>query len=268
MQTGRLVNMRAASLWAGLLILLQAGPAGADTLPSPLEHGGEADVVEVIDGDTVVLDDGREVRLVGTQAPKLPLGRRDFPTWPLADEAKEALEALVLGQRVALGYGGLRTDRHGRVLAHLFRLDDGAWVQGSMLAAGMTRVYTFPDNRSMAAEMLAAEREAREEGRGIWALDWYDVRDADGLAEDEDSYQLVEGAVVEVAVVRDRIYLNFGADYRTDFTVVIDEEDFAAFDDWMALEALAGRQVRVRGWIEEYNGPMIAVTHPDQIEVL
>jgi len=262
-----MTEMRAASLCAGVLTLLLAGPAGADSLPAPLESGGEAEVVAVIDGDTLVLDDGREVRLVGTQAPKLPLGRPGFETWPLADEARQALEALVLGQRVALGYGGLRTDRHGRTLAHLFRLADGAWVQGAMLAAGMARVYTFPDNRSMVAEMLAAEDEARALGLGIWALDWYAVRDPDGLAGAEDSFQLVEGVVLEVAAVRERVYLNFGVDYRTDFTVVVDEDALPAFAP-EALEALAGRRVRVRGWIDDYNGPMIAVTHPEQIEVL
>ena len=34
------------------------------------------------------------------------------------------------------------------------------------------------------------------------------------------------------------------------------------------LEALEGRVVRVRGWVESWNGPMIKVTHPEQIEVL
>ena len=260
--------MRAVSLSAGVLALLVAAPAGAASLPDPLEPGGEAQVVAVIDGDTVVLDDGREVRLVGTQAPKLPLGRPDFPTWPLAEEAKQALEALVLGQRVALGYGGLRTDRHGRVLAHLFRIGDGAWIQGIMLSAGMARVYTFPDNRSMVAEMLAEERAARSQGVGIWALDHYAVRDPESLAGAEDSFQLVEGTVVDVAFVRERVYLNFGADYRTDFTIVIERDDLTAFDGAaFTLDTLAGQRVRVRGWIDDYNGPMIAVTHPEQIEL-
>ena len=32
--------------------------------------------------------------------------------------------------------------------------------------------------------------------------------------------------------------------------------------------AYRGRRVRVRGWLESYNGPMIEATHPAQIEVL
>lgn len=256
--------------WVALIVLPLAVPVQAADLPEELEPGGSGLVVEVIDGDTVVLDDGREVRLVGTQAPKLPLGRPNFPTWPLADAAKLALEDLVLGQEVFLGYGGREMDRHGRVLAHLFRAEDDAWVQGAMLADGMARVYTFPDNRSMIPDMLALERAARAAEQGIWALDYYSVRDAESLDQlEEDTFQLVEGRVVEVAAVRNRTYLNFGVDYRTDFTIVIDRDDIDAFEEaGFDLESLAGQHVRVRGWIDSYNGPMIAVTHPEQIEVL
>lgn len=255
--------------WACLIVALTASAAKAVELPDSLEPGGEGLVVAVIDGDTVVLEDGREVRLVGTQAPKLPLGRPDFPTWPLADEAKRALEELVLGQEVVLGYGGQPMDRHGRVLAHLFRADDGTWVQGAMLADGMARVYTFPDNRSMIAAMLAQERAARDATLGIWDLDYYAIRDPEALDDAEDSFQLVQGVVRDVAAVRTRTYLNFGADYRTDFTIVIDRDDLPLFEAaGFDLEALEGQEVRVRGWIDIYNGPMIAVTHPEQIEVL
>ena len=109
-----------------------------------------------MDGDTVVLDDGKEVRLVGIQAPKLPLNRPNFKEWPLAREAKEELEKLILNQRVTLSYGGTRTDRHGRTLAHL-HTDDGVWAQGEMLSRGLARVYTFSDNRAAAPEMMALE---------------------------------------------------------------------------------------------------------------
>ena len=111
-----LLQVCAAPAWA-------AQPVGEPT-SRELAKGSSARVVEVIDGDTVVLDDGKEVRLVGIQAPKLPFNRPNFKEWPLAREAKEELEKLVLNQRVTLSYGGERTDRHGRTLAHL-HTDDG-----------------------------------------------------------------------------------------------------------------------------------------------
>ena len=195
----------------------------------------------MIDGDTVVLDDGKEVRLVGIQAPKLPLNRPNFKEWPLAREAKDELEKLVLNQRVTLSYGGARTDRHGRTLAHL-HTDDGTWAQGEMLNRGLARVYTFADNRAAARDLLALEAGAREAKRGIWALNYYRVQDADGKVGPPDTYQLVEGTVVEVADVRGRFFLNFGSDFKKDFTAGISPRDAESFASaGMDLEVAEGK---------------------------
>ena len=228
--------------------------------------GGKA--VMVIDGDTLVLDDGREVRLVGIQAPKLPLGRPGFEAWPLAEEAKAALEALVLGRHLELGFGGRPGDRHGRVLAHLFD-EEGRWIQGELLRAGLARVYSFADNRVAVGEMLALERQARTAGRGIWGDPFYAVRSADSAADWLGGFELVEGRVLAVGRGGGRTYLNFAEDWRQDFTIALDREAAGLFEaEGTSLDGFAGRLVRVRGWLKAYNGPMIEVTHPEQIEVL
>jgi endonuclease YncB( thermonuclease family) len=237
-------------------------------LPAPLEPGGRVVAVAAIDGDTLLLDDGREVRLVGLQAPKLPLGRPSFETWPLAEEAKAALETLALGEGLTLAYGGRQIDRHGRALAHLY-LDDGTWVQGELLKLGMARVYSFADNRALAEEMLALEQAARAAGRGIWSEPWYVVRSIDEIDADRDSFQLVEGRILDAARAGSRGYLNFGADWKTDFTLSLDAAALRLFDaDGLPIEQLEGRRIRARGWVEYFNGPMIEITHPEQIEVL
>jgi hypothetical protein len=225
-------------------------------------------VVEVIDGDTVVLESGEQVRLVGIQAPKLSLGRAHVKDQPLSAEAKAALESLALGHTVRLSFGGARRDRHGRFLAHLHD-ESGRWIQGAMLARGLARVYTFPDNRALVPEMLALEDAARAARLGIWAEPFYAVLDAVDPDMPLDSYALVEGRVLDAAEVRSRVFLNFGEDWREDFTATVSPQDrdtFAAAGlDPLALE---GRRVRVRGWLESRNGPEIVLTHPEQIEVL
>ena len=236
--------------------------------PAGLTDGGSAAVASVVDGDTIVLKDGSQVRLVGIQAPKLPLGRPNFPTWPLAEDAKAALERLVDGKSVDMRYGCARRDRHGRHLAQLYT-PDGTWVQGALLAGGFARVYSFPDNRAVVGEMLALEGQARSHRRGIWADPFYRVLTPDEAGRHLDTFQLVEGKVQNVAVVRGRAYLNFGADWRTDFTVAIAPADMRAFREaGLDPRALEGRRVRVRGWLKSMNGPMILATHPEQIEIL
>ena len=252
------------------ILALTGQPVRAD-LDAPvrtLTDGGPAVVTGIVDGDTVLLQDGREVRLVGIQAPKLPLGRNKFRKWPLADRAKSAVKALTLGRTVFLAYGGLRIDRHGRQLAHL-TLDDGRWVQRILLSQGLARVYSFPDNRALVAELLTAERVAREARAGIWGDTFYDIRPPFDLTRDLGTFQLVEGQVLDAARVRGTTYLNFGEDWRTDFTIVVRRKFHAAFEDaGVDLLALKGRTVRIRGWLDNWNGPTIAATHPEQIEFL
>lgn len=264
--------MRRSAILPVLLVAIPlttaiVAPARSEA-PAGLVIDGGGRVAEIVDGDTVFLDDGTEVRLVGLQAPKLPLGRRGFAAWPLADEARDRLAALVLGRQVSLAYGGRRIDRHGRALAHLVR-DDGLWIQDAMLADGMARVYSFEDNRMAVDRMLAAERRARATGRGIWGHPFYAIRTAGETGALLDSFQVVEAVVLDAAEVRRRVYLNFGADWRDDFTVSIAPEhvrDFVA----AGLDPLdlSGRRIRVRGWLYQRNGPMIDATHPEQIELL
>lgn len=236
--------------------------------PGPLETEGPFRVAEILDGDTLVLGDGRRVRLVGIQAPQLPRRRQDFEAWPLADEAKAALAALALGQSVTLGFGGRRSDRHGRILAHVF-LPDGRWLQGELLASGLARVLSLADNRAAISDMLALEQDARTDGRGIWALNFYRVRSAEEAALYLGRLELVEGKVLTAAVVRGRGYLNFAKDWQQDFTVSLAPDVRRLFEsEGLHVENYQGLRIRVRGWLKSYNGPMIEVTHPEQIEVL
>jgi len=251
-----------------LVIALGGAVASAGEVETRLQAGESAAVVEVVDGDTVRLDDGRQVRLVGIQAPKLPLGRRGFAEWPLADTARQSVTELTQGRVVRLAYGGARMDRHRRALAHLF-VGEGTWVQGEMLSRGLARVYTFPDNRSLAAEMLALEDAARRDRRGIWGHPFYRLRTAESVKPDEGTFQIVEDRVLKAARVSGRIFLNFAPEWREDFTVIIEANRLAAFtDSGLDPLTLEGARIRVRGWIKSWNGPMIEATHPEQIELL
>jgi endonuclease YncB( thermonuclease family) len=268
---GAALFLATAALIGGMAAVHEAATASdlpADLRAAGLVADGTGRVIEALDGDTVRLADGSEVRMVGLQAPKLALGRPDFEDWPLADAAREAIEALTLGETVTLAFGGRRIDRHGRHLAHLF-LEDGTWVQASLLDQGMARVYSFVDNRTIVTTLLSYERAARAAGRGIWGDPWYAVRTVDEIGDDLDTFQLVEGRVLSADRVNGRGYLNFGADWKTDFTLTLDRDALRLFDgEGIDFEALEGRRIRARGWVEYFNGAMIEITHPEQIEVL
>ena len=262
-----LASCRRAWIGSALgLPLLAAAMSHAET-PGPAPDGGST-VTEVIDGDTLGLGDGGTVRLAGIEAPKPPPGRRQDGAWPLAAAAQTALGELALGKAVTLAYGGTREDRYGRHLAQVYRAD-GLWLQGELLRRGLARVHTVEDNRARAAEMLALERGARAARRGLWAERAYRIRRPEEASADADSFQLVQGTVLKAAVVRGQGYLNFGPDYRSDFTVVVPARARRLLaETGIDVAALAGRRVLVRGWIMLRNGPMIELTHPDAIELL
>lgn len=250
-----------------VFVTLTFAAAALAAPPDALKQGETGLAATVVDGDTLRLkDNAADIRLVGIQAPKLPLGRKGFQAWPLADEAKQALIDLVQNRALTLRLGTTAHDRNGRTLAHLVR-DDGLWIQAEMLRQGWARVYTFPDNRRLAADMLALEAEARKTKRGIWAHPFYDVRKAtDDLNGDIGTFQIVTGIVIDAAKIKERIYLNFGENYRIDFTVSVDKSNWRLFEKaGVDLPALKGRGVEVRGWITSSNGPMIEATHPEQI---
>lgn len=266
-------------IWPKQFLVLTTGLALAFTslgsrVPE-LVAGEIGQLRSVLDGDTLYLDNGLKVRLSAIQAPKLPLGRKGFEAWPLGEESKAALQKLTTGKTLQLYYGGERRDRYDRVLAQTYTLDDkGAkdvWLQREMVRLGMARVYTWPDTFQDSEKLYAAEIKARKSKRGIWGHAYYRIRspETNALAQDIDSYQIVQGIVTSTADVRGQIYLNFGADYKTDFTITIAKRDRKRFEkaglDPLSLE---GATVRVRGWIELSNGPMIWLDHPERLEVL
>lgn len=261
--------------WRAAAILTVACSIGLAPLAADarcaLEGGPARAVAQVIDGDTMKLDDGSELRLAGVVAPRPPDSSDDISFWPPAQEAKAALEGLVAGKSVELTYAGQRTDRYGRQSAHVFTLQNGqrVWIQGALLSAGHARAFTLAPNTDCLDELMAHERIAFEARAGLWSNAAYQVRaagDAPTLMRYRNTLQLIEGVVSEVAEVKGRVFLNFGDDWRTDFTAGIEK---GRGSDWPAdMKALKGERVRVRGFLERRNGPFIELVHPTQLEIL
>ncbi len=239
-----------------------------------LQAGPTRSVVRVIDAETVELDDGEEVRLIGALAPRSPDLKPDAEPWPPETAAAAALRDLVLGRSVELAWSGRLKDRYGHLLAHLFLEDNGdrVWVQGRLLSNGHARAYGLPDSFACAGELLAHERVARDAQAGLWANSAYAARAArDGgrLLRYRNSYQIVEGSVVRVKAAKSRTYLDFGPDWRTDFSAGIDAKVLRTNPEWAkTLHGLQGRRVEVRGWIEYRSGPYIAIEDPSQLAVI
>ncbi len=266
------MRIPALAMSAGLVLCVSGSDARAATCDLPA--GETAAVSAVVDGETLGLEDGREVRLLGVLAPASPPDWEGTEAWPFAAQARAALAALVDGATVTLRFDTRREDRYGHLMAQVFLAHDGkpVWVQQALLAKGLARVAAQPDMSACLGPLLAAEEDARDARRGIWRSLSYQVRDAHdpkSLGYRRHTYQLIEGRVHGIGEGKTRVYVNFAEDWREDFTVVIKRKRLPVLEAaGLDLISLPGQRVRVRGWVEWWNGPMIEISHPDKIEIL
>jgi endonuclease YncB( thermonuclease family) len=273
--------------WVGVLRAAFAGAfvimagcvcASAQEQPSPQAAacGGETiangAASRFLDGRTFVLDDGREVRLAAIEVPLLP--SEETGAAPGGAAARDALAALIGTSPIELKQAEpQKTDRYGRLVAYAFTARDGVEhsVQADLIGAGLARVGARVGTRACAVELLRRESAAHRAKLGLWANSYYESLNAENPADvlaKQGHFALVEGQVVSVRESGATIYVNFGRRWSTDFTVTIlkrNERNFAAAG--LEPKKLAGRRVRVRGWIEERGGPWIEAAHPEQIEL-
>ncbi len=137
-------------------------PAGAPTVGALPARTVE----RVVDGDTVVLDGGERVRLIGIDTPETVDPRR--PVQWYGKEASDRARSLLAGRGVRVEYDVARADRYGRTLAYLY-LEDGTQVNLVMIEDGYAFASRYPPNVRYADSYSAAQRAAREAGKGLWA---------------------------------------------------------------------------------------------------
>jgi hypothetical protein len=251
------LGLRRPAAVALLGLLLTAGAAAAQACR--LEPLGTGTVRAFSDDASLMLDDGRSVRLDGidvgpvTQAAPLP---------PLT------------GQAVTLRGRSAVPDRYGRIRAFVYvegKEADGP-VQYAMLSAGQARVSGRGLDKACLDALVERERRARKAGLGIWSIPAYAVKhaeDAAGVQASRGRFALVEGRVLSVRESGGTIYVNFGRRWSEDFTVTIAKRNERIFTAaGLAPQRLERRQVRVRGFVEERGGPWIELTGPEQIELI
>ena len=132
--------------------------------------GEVARIRRVIDGDTAVTGEGVRVRYLGIDAPEVHHPRK--PPGCLGREAAAYHRRLVQGREVLLLRDARDLDRYGRRLRYVHLLDGagrpGLFVNAHLVREGWARAWLYRSDRAERGRILAAEAEARREGKGIW----------------------------------------------------------------------------------------------------
>ncbi|NUT73784.1 thermonuclease family protein [Pseudomonas sp. C1C7] len=197
------------------------------------------EVQRVVDGDTLRLQDGRSVRMIGLNTPEL--GKKGRSDEPFAMAARKRLEALVAASdgRVGLLPGKESKDHYGRTLAHAYGAD-GANLEAQMLAEGLGFLVAVPPNVDLVACQQAAERSARQAGLGVWRQS--PVLKADQI--DRAGFAVLSGRVSKVQRNRGGIWLEL----QGSVVLRVAPNVLNRFDA-NALQKLEGRQIEARGWV-------------------
>lgn len=218
---------------------------------------------------TLELASGEAVLLAGILPPAAILDSQEEAE-PWQEQALALLRRTTQGHPLRLVEAAIPRDRHGRLPAQVFLADSPeTWLQGALVRDGLAVVQGAPARRAAQTELLALEAEARRAGRGLWRLPHLVPLSHENAGGAVGRWRLIEGRVQETAKVRGQGYINFGANWREDFTIYLNPERLEVFEEASGpLDRLQGRRLRIRGWLVSYNGPMIELSYPEQIEVL
>ena len=236
---------------------------------SELRSQGLVLIQKVVDPLRVQLQDGRIVQLAGIDIPDNDPVRPG----PLASQAFDELQRLLMNKQATLyqtkNEGEGRRNRMGHYLGHLETHDGKFWVQGFLLKNGLARIQPGQENIEMATHMLALENEAIKHKRGLWAADKFGVLTTETAESAMNAWAIVEGKITKTGMANNVSFLNFGEDWRKDFTIGLEGEVRRQMAKrGLDAMALVGKNIRVRGWMESYNGPYIKLSNAIWLEIL
>jgi micrococcal nuclease len=157
-----------AVLLAGFALVVVALRLIVWPLPEPQGRPPQtAIVLRAVDGDTLLLEGGERVRLLGVNTPETKHPHK--PPEPFGAEASAFTRKHVEGRTIRLEFDRERRDDYGRLLAYVYR--DQWFLNEELILAGLSRAQTrFPYSEAMKRRFLAAERTARENGVGLWSV--------------------------------------------------------------------------------------------------
>ncbi len=135
-------------------------------------------VKRAVDGDTLVLENGERVRLIGIDTPEMHESNKLYKDSRRTGEDVTTIQklgrrsygftkGLVEGKRVSLEFDVERRDKYGRLLAYIY-LKDGTFVNAEIVKQGYASLMTIPPNVKYADLFQKLYREARESRRGLW----------------------------------------------------------------------------------------------------
>lgn len=211
-------------------------------------------VERVLDGDTVVLKDGRRIRLIGINTPEI--AHPPKPEEPLGEWATELMAKQVNGIPLWLQQGKQPTDHYGRTLGHLFTAD-GRNIIEELLYSGAGFQVAIPPNLGYSDCYAAAQAQARQTGRGVWSHPYFRPVEATS-PQLKGGYARVVGRVEKVILTKNLIWVDLQG--QVSLKLERKNAEFLAGDTLDQVVAASRKRsgvtdlvLEARGWVVDRN---------------
>ncbi len=214
-------------------------------------------VARVYDGDSLQLNDGRKIRVIGINTPEF--GKRDHGhritrrPEPYALQASQFLRRLIKSNKVVqLRYGKQRKDRYGRVLAHVI-LNGNRNLSALMLQKGLARALHIPPNNWQFECYDKLDKQAQRDKIGLWSDNYFKTANVNTLSPPKSSkpyssqFLMVNGIVTDVSKTTNNIWITLG----TQFSIRIKSSSLELFKN-IQFKQLLGSTITARGYVVYY----------------
>lgn len=225
-----------------LSVLLLALLASSSLANCPAQRIDEVvRIAHVYDGDTLRLEDGRRVRMLGINAPEM--AQKSVAAEPLGQSGQRAVATFFRTDKQAyLSYDRQRHDRYGRLLAHVYN-QKGESLAASLLRDGLAFHIVVPPNLSAAECLHQQQQAARDSAKGVWREPYWRARPAAKLKLTDTGFLRVQGTVVKITEGRD-IWLELNGPLV--LKIAAQDKHLFSARQWQNWR---GKRIEVTGWV-------------------
>ena len=215
-------------------------------------------VKKVFDGDTILLNNGQKVRLLGINTPEVAGPNKDSEVG--GEAAKSWLKKALEHRKVRLEVDVEKLDKYQRTLAHVFT-EDKQHINLALVKQGLAVVNIYPPTLKYVDTLLSAQQVAEKAGLGIWGSSAYSPQSYQSITQDGyKGWKRVTGQIKSVKKTRKYSYLQFSAQV----SIRIENRWLNLFPP---LQVYIGKNLEARGWINKNRDHYsVQIRHPAELK--
>ncbi|MAX52414.1 MAG: nuclease [Methylophaga sp.] len=212
----------------------------------------------VIDGDTIELQSGQIIRLLGINTPEIQSRYHDAEAG--GEQSKQWLINTLSHGDFFIEYDQQQRDKYDRALAHCF-LPDGQYLNAMLIEEGLASLTLIPPNLRYSDKLIEAQSRAEQAKKGIWSMSDYQVKHVSDLKTGVSyrGWQRIRLKLKAIKQGKNTIFLQANKQFK----LAIKKKDSVYFEDW---KHYLNRTVEVRGWVHRQGKQFyMNVRHPSAI---